>query len=172
MLFALIVGILIGARACAPEAPPAEVEERIVVQESECDCGPDERPAVDAGSTEVAESNEPAEPARPAAKSKGENALPEAPEPRTPAERRQLLAWVREQSSSVQRCSTAAPNTVRTTVTLELGEDGEVRRVMIVDPSGEIDSSTERCLRSEMVKWRPPGELVKQRDRLIFGLML
>jgi hypothetical protein len=175
MLLALGVGVLVGDRACndpiVANEPVVEtvVEERVVYE-----CPPAGVTKQDAG---VAEARPPAAekppvPARPAAGSTNEQ-LPDAPPPASPAERRRLMDWVSEQSRGLSNCTAGAGGqTLRTTVTLHLDESGAVKRVEIVDPSGDIDATTERCLRREMQGWEPPTGLVTGRNRLIFGLVI
>lgn len=174
MALALGVGILIGARACGDAAPaetePVDEPELAVREPVVCDC-PTLR--ADAGAPDAPDAGVvTAAPERPSSADTAKNVLPEAPEPTSPAERRQLLQWVRNRSSDLKGCSGADPKTIRTTVTLRLDDDGEVARVVLVDSGNEISSTTETCLRTKMSEWKPPPELVERRRELIFGLTL
>jgi hypothetical protein len=169
MLLALVVGVLIGARACNTVEPPAEPQVETVVEERvvyEC---PPEVVEFDAGTVVEATA---AKPDRPTAATENTTPLPDVPQPRNPAQRRRLLDWVGQQSRGLTDCAGGGSNTLRTTVTLQLDEDGSVSSVSIVNPSGEIDRPTESCLRQRMMKWTPPKGLVERSDRLIFGLVI
>lgn len=176
MALSLGVGILIGARACTVEVEPAptpepEIRQRIVYRCSP-DAGAEPDGSADAAETPVDAGPPAVTPSRPSEDDESGRVLPAAPEPTSHAERRQLLSWVKQQSGDLRECGVSDGSTIRTTVTLELNEDGTIRRVLLADTANEISASRRSCLRARMSEWRPPPELVTGRDALIFRLIL
>lgn len=164
MILALVVGILLG-RSCEPT--PDKVVETVTVTE----VGPErivyECPP-DAG---MAEPPKPATSKKKArAQKKKPDTLPPASEPITPAERKRLLGWVRDQSVDLEGCRSGAKETYRLAVTLRLTKEGAVDGVRINAPPEELPSQAQSCLRDRMASWIPPAELVKDRRELVFGL--
>lgn len=167
LVLAFVVGVLFGQRCDRDAASPCEpvdaivqVEERVVYR-----CPPDE---VDAGAAEVAEVAEVASPTEP--KPARSAALPSAPPPVTPRARQQLLAWVRDQSTTLDACRTAAKETYRLTVTLQVAEEGAVHRVAF--NADELPAGVATCLRDRMLAWTPPKDLLRDGRPLVFGLTL
>lgn len=166
LLLTFAVGFLAG-RSCAPtvEVPGETITvtapgpERIVYQ-----CPPD------AG---VGASDEPqvrASAPKPAPKQKGA-ALPAAPPPITPLQRKQLLSWVRDQSVDLEGCRGGARQTYRVSVTLGL-DDGRVKSVRFNAPPDELPDAVRSCFERRMMTWSPPKELVEGRRELLFLLTL
>lgn len=159
---AFVVGVLVGQRCDEPAATATvecepTVRERVVYR-----CAPDASAEVeDAG---VSSEPEVAPPVQP------RDALPEAPPPITPRERQQLLAWVRDQSVALDGCRTAAKETYRLTVTLQLTAEARVRNVAF--NAAELPADVATCLRERMLTWVPPAELVRDGRPLVFGLTL
>ena len=161
---ALGVGVLIGRSACAPE--PERVVETKVVERTPA-CPPCDVAEADVGEADVAggsfERRSPDEET---------DQLPEAPPPTDPADRKKLLAWVQDQSRGLRRCRPDATSSVRLTVTLKIGEEGAVERASLNAPEEEVSRQVLSCLRRRIGRWKPPPELVRGRNEIVFGLDL
>ena len=165
LVLAFVVGTLVG-RDCAsvaevPEPTPNNTVECDPIKEIVYECPPD------AGQTEPQTNGDGAP--QPAKAKK--RALPKTDPPITPKQRKRLLAWVRDQSVDLEGCRSAAKQTYRLSVTLELDE-GKVRKVKLNAPASELPSNVAGCLRQRMRGWRPPDELIEGRRELVFGLTL
>ena len=162
------VGVLAGQRCDrSPEQTSVEQPcEPRVVREVRYQC-----PPPDAGATATVQHpvrDDPAEPSLAAKKS----GLPPTPLPHTPQQRKRLLSWVRDQSVDLQGCRGSHRELARPSVTLELDDDGGVRRVRLNAQAGELPPDVASCLRERMVSWSPPAELVANRRELVFLLTL
>lgn len=165
LVLAFAVGILVG-RDCGPSPVETEKPQPVVAQ---CDpirdvvyeCPPD------AGTPQDEPTGQ--QVATPKPKSK---ALPNTEKPISPRQRKQLLAWVRDQSVDLEGCRSAAKETYRLSVTLELEKDGRVTAVRLNAPSSELPTNVAGCLRERMRSWQPPEDLVDGRHQLVFGLTL
>lgn len=166
LVLAFVVGILVGGQCntSAPLDPPPPTTVAAVcdpVREVVYQCPPD------AGTTETVHASGEAPPAVTPKK-----ALPKAEPPISPRQRKRLLAWVRDQSVDLEGCRSAAKDTYRLSVTLQLDEDGAVSGVRLNAPASELPSNVGACLRDRMRQWTPPSTLVKDRRELVFGLTL
>ncbi len=168
IVLAFGVGILIGQN-CEQE-PEKTVETvtvtRTVPPEIVYECPPD------AGGIEAAEQSAAAPKSSKASSSKkAEKALPQAPRPITPLERKRLLGWVRDQSADLDGCRGGGNVTHRLAVTLKLDDDGNVKDARVNAPD-DVPRNVVSCLRSRMSNWTPPADLVSGRPELVFGLTL
>jgi hypothetical protein len=168
---AFAVGLLFGAQYCSdsfekqaqtstPECQPTIVERFIegpttVVYE----CPPEPTPEP-----------QPAGPSRPRQSRPAPKTLPEAPPASDPADRQRLLAWVRDQSLDLEACRDHGKEVYRLTVILHLNDQGAIARVDLNTGPGEIPGPLTTCLRERLLTWRPPAELVQNRQQLVFGL--
>ncbi len=168
LVLAFVVGTLVGGECSeaptAPEPPPV-VAAAICdpVREVVYECPPD-------AGTPAPKVEAPGTPVRAVAAKKRD--LPPPAPPITPRQRKQLLAWVRDQSVDLEGCRSAAKETYRLSVTLELDEAGAVTAVRLNAPTAEVPSTVSGCLRQRMRAWAPPPDLVAGRRELVFGLTL
>ncbi len=146
------VGMLLGAEHCARREPPEE---------------PAPRPVLTCPQCPSCEEKTPVSPS----KTEKQRRLPPAPPPDA-RHRELLLAWVQEQSPELRHCTQGAASSTHTVVTLWLDDEGEVSQVELSHDPGSLEAAEIRCLRGRMLRWRPPLELVENRDRLVFGLVM
>ncbi|MFP4599689.1 MAG: hypothetical protein ACOC9W_00375 [Persicimonas sp.] len=166
MALALGVGVLLGARACAPEA---RVVERTVEQPAEVvyRC-----PEADTGGPDAGEEPEPAAPAEPAEPAQARQ-LPDVGAPSPANQRRRLLAWARYQSDGLIGCRHAGAATESVVVTLHLDDTGAIRDAKVNAPtSDDITPRTLTCIQRRVRDWKPPAELVGDRREIVFRLDL
>ncbi len=168
MALALGVGVLIGARACGPQAPVAEGDAgpvaapapRIVYQ-----CPPDVGVADASPDVAIA--------AAPKNKTKRPHTLPKANGPSPAEQRRRLLAWAQDKSDGLIGCRTSGGAGGSVIVTLHLDTAGALDDVVINTASNDsIPANTLACARARIRKWHPPAELVGNRQKIVFGLDL
>ena len=166
---ALLVGILIGQRACTPviEVPPAVETSPEVVERVVCRCAPDagvarSGPRTGRSSGDQKKQNRP-----------GRRELPPVPVEQSPLERKRLLAWVQDQSQiDLVSCREGMPDVGQITATVTLGADKSVRRVTLNAAERELPAGFLSCVRAKVSGWQFPPELVKNQDTLIFGIRL
>lgn len=118
----------------------------------------------------------------PAPKKPGKATVDKKPNAKTPTpkppeldarERQKLLAWVRDQSDDLQVCRDDRKDIYRVAVWLYLKEGtDQIARVDINASQGEVPQGVIACLRKRMLGWRPPGDLVRTHDTLVFGLTI
>ncbi|MFW5968757.1 MAG: hypothetical protein ACOCV2_14630 [Persicimonas sp.] len=163
MGLALVVGILIGARACTSEPEP-EVVER------EADCSPKvvercpDTGQPDAGPAEPDAATHEPEPAR---------EMPDAGGPDPAEQRRELLRWAQDQSDGLIGCRRHSPETAAVIVTLRLNDEAEIDEVDVTTPDDEDASARAlTCISDRIAEWEPPADLVADRRELVFRLDL
>ncbi len=166
MALALGVGVLLGARACAPEE---QIVERTVEKPAEIvyRC-----PEPDAGAPDSGEAPAPAAPAEPTKPTKTRQ-LPDVGAPSPANQRRRLLAWARYQSDGLIGCRHASAATESVVVTLHLDDTGAIRDAKVNAPtSDDIAARTLTCIQRRVRNWKPPAELVGDRREIVFRLDL
>lgn len=176
------VGVLVGARFCTQGAPAGAPDEPTQLASSQDPrCPPPEVITKQVPGPEriVYECPPPEPPPKPKAgkgtskdkkKVRREVALPK-PEPRVdPLIRKRLLAWAREQSEGLKRCRDDSKEVYRVAIIMHLGKKKNVQRVDVNGDRERVSSTARGCIRAEILKWRPPQDLVKDQIKLVFGL--
>ena len=190
------VGVLVGGRFCQPQpqAPQAQQAARVgqgvgdpsdpnaASDPSRSPCEPTVVERLVQAPAQIIYECPPEPPAQPAGAGRGEakkvapKPAPELPEPEPdldPLERQRLLAWVRDQSEALKRCRDDQRQIYRLAVTLHLDRKTRaLRRVDVNADRDELPGAVAQCLRREILTWRPPAELTKQRTKIVFGLNL
>ncbi len=146
----LLVAFLLGRRFV--EAPPPAAE-----------CPP---PPVCAPLSQVAKP----EPRRNRAKRVTARRLPEEVPTEDP-HREALLAWVRARSPAWSGCVSRGTQPIDAAVTMEVAEDGEIRRVGI-SADKALEAEQVACLERQITALSLPVELCRGRQRLLFGLRI
>lgn len=167
VLVALGVGMLLGGRFCAPEPPEPPAIELV-------ECPPTVVCPAELASPQAEEPRpkpvlieEPQE-----ALIRGTRRLPPSPEIHDPAARRQLLAFVRDNSDDLRECRARFGDAIRTNVVLGVSQDGTIRRVDLQAGPNELPGPVSSCLRDQMLQWQLPADLVQGRERLMFLLTI
>lgn len=176
------VGTLFGARACGDGEVAASGADMVAMTDGSgvtprCEPQIVER-LVEAAPRVIYECPPEPEPPRPtgagvAKKAPPKPARPEVEPELDPRERQKLLAWVREQSDDLKVCRDDRKDIYRLAVWMHLkpGSD-EVARVDLNASDGELPAAVAQCLRRRILAWRPPRDLVRKHDTLVFGLTI
>ena len=180
-LAAFGVGMLVGARACAPtdEHPHADVREG-----ESADVAPTPRDRLAA--TPPAPCPEPTvlyqcppepEPERvkeggkKAEKRDKDRAMPE-PEPEMdPQARRRLLAWVRDRSSDLKSCRDDSQQIYRVAIIMHFRTGRATpTRVDVNASKDDLPRAVSACIADRIGRWEPPRALIGDRSQVVFGL--
>ncbi len=168
VVLALGLGLVLGGRYCAV-TPPMPLEEPPACEEVQpcptcpsCDVTSVPADVPVKASVTVAE--------RP--KETVGRQLPRAPQVSDPVERRRLLTWVRDQSDVLSACRPKMGDVLRVNVVFDLSESGRILRAHLQAGQGEIPVPVANCLKEAMLRWEPPAEFVKDRERLMFSLTI
>lgn len=169
VILALCLGLLLGGRYCADVPQTSAVEEPVCEEITPCPACPScqvaSAPLEDvAVKASVTVTSQP--------KQKVGKQLPRAAEVSDPGERRRLLTWVRDKSDVLAECRPKMGDVLRINVVFDLSESGRILRVHLKAGQGEIPGPVANCLKEAMMRWEPPTEFVKDRERLMFSLTI
>jgi hypothetical protein len=176
------VGALFGARACGGDEAAAGAEDVVLTRDGSgvaprCEPQIVER-LVESAPRVIYECPPEPEPPKPTGSGVAKKATPKPAKPDAepdldPRERQKLLAWVRDQSDDLKVCRDDRKDIYRLAVWMHLkaGSD-EVARVDLNAADGELPAPVAQCLRKRILRWRPPRDLVRKHDTLVFGLTI
>lgn len=160
LVLVFVVGILVGQQFCveAPQEPPPP------------DCPPPAQPQIIEFCPPPADDPEP-EPEPPEFDEAQQDELPDSPPPVEPDERRRLLGWARDQSTTLEACPRDLGETHRLGVTLEI-EDRDVVDVSLSTDDQQLTAEFEACLHRRIGDWQLPEDLTPPGRELFFHLTL
>ena len=85
--------------------------------------------------------------------------------------REELLKYIREHSSELQDCAAGQRDRLRLTLRLDVGREGAISHVQVVDDAPQI-ASVGLCLQQRMAAWKLPEEWVQPKQSLLMSVVL
>jgi hypothetical protein len=85
--------------------------------------------------------------------------------------REELLKYIREHSSELQECAAGQRERLRLTIRLDVGRQGAISRVQVVDDAPQI-ASVGLCLQQRMSNWKLPEQWVQPKQSLLMSVVL
>lgn len=98
--------------------------------------------------------------------------LPDASPPTDPAARQQILAWIRDRSTTLQGCPRAGDQTYRMAITVDLDDDGAFLNPRLNIDDQQLPDGLQNCLIDRISQWTLPEDLTTNRQTLFFQLTL